>query len=94
MVQELPDRHALDDRTGVAVQVEHVLVDELEHEGADEDLGHAGDAEAMVRRHRLAGPEVRDACRLFPAATDRGRNHTREPGLHDVGQPRLHGGIL
>ena len=58
MVQELPDRHALGDRGGVAVEVERAFVDELEDDRRHEDLRHAGDAEAVLRRQALARLDV------------------------------------
>jgi hypothetical protein len=47
VVQELPDRHIADDRARVVLERERSLVDELKHCGRSEELGHAGDPEAM-----------------------------------------------
>ena len=67
MVQELPDGHALRDRSGVAVEPERTLVDELEHDRGDEDLRHASDPEAVSERQALARLHIRFAGRGFQA---------------------------
>jgi len=60
VVQELPDRDALDERARVVVEVEGSLRDELEDKGADEDLRHAADPEAVFCRQRLASLDIGD----------------------------------
>jgi hypothetical protein len=66
VVQELPDRHALRDRTNVTIEGERPNVDELEDDRGYEDLGHARDPEAMIRSQALSCLEIGDSGGSLP----------------------------
>jgi hypothetical protein len=82
VVQQLADRDALGEGRGVAVEIEQPLRDEPKHEGAYEDLGHAADAEAVVRREGLAGTQIGEARRCLdrPIRPDGSHDGARNPG--------------
>ena len=91
MVQQLPDRRALGDRAGDAVELERALLDELEHERGHEGLRDAGDAEAVLLRQRLAGLHVGDPARSFPARAGPGGD--RDDARQAVGDRGVQRGV-
>jgi hypothetical protein len=68
-------------------EVEGSLRDELEDEGADEDLRHASDPEAVFGRQRLPSLDIGDARSSREVRADRDR--ARQPFRDQCLQPLL-----
>jgi hypothetical protein len=64
--RELPDRHALRNRTGIATEGEHPIVDELEHHRGNEDIHHAPNPETMIQGQALSCLKVGNAGGSLP----------------------------
>jgi hypothetical protein len=61
VVQELPDGHAVRKSTGVAIEGEHPIVDELEDDRGNEDLHHARNPETMTQGQALSCLKIGNA---------------------------------
>jgi hypothetical protein len=73
VIEQLPYRDAARDQADLPVELEGALVDELKHDGGDEELGHAGDPEAMLQGHRRFGLRVGNTDGLLPGEIRAGR---------------------
>ena len=66
VVEELANSHALGDRAHFPIEGERILVDELENDRSDEELGHARNPETVICRQGRTGLSVGDACCCLP----------------------------